>query len=56
MILSDKQLDKLMKELGEILIPKQIQQIQSHMSSILREFGRLRTSRDMWRKRAEEKQ
>ncbi len=49
MLISDEELDKVMKELGEILQPKQINKIQSLMVSVFRQVEELRKSRDNWK-------
>jgi len=49
MLLEDKELDKVMSDLANIINPKAMVKLISHMSSIHRKVEDLRLSRDKWK-------
>ena len=51
MIQSDKQLNKIYKELDKIFGEKAVTKIKSHIYSLWRKIEDLETSREMWKNR-----
>ena len=50
----DERINKTLKEISEILNPKPFERLKSHLSSLYRDIGDLRKSRDKWRRKFEE--
>ena len=50
----DFEIDKTLKELGEILAPKALVKLCSHIYSLTRQIEDLRASRDNWRNKYEQ--
>ncbi len=47
----DKNLKKTLKEIAEIINPKPMERLSSHLNSLFRQMNDLTTSRDMWKER-----
>lgn len=54
MIVKDRELNKLFLDIRELLQPKEVDKLLSHMMSIYRRVEDLRESRDNWKKKYEE--
>ena len=53
MLLEDEELGDVLKELANLLNPKAMERLYSHLNSITILMGKLRKSRDNWRKKYE---
>jgi hypothetical protein len=53
MIVKDRELNKLFLDIRELLQPKEVDKLLSHMMSIYRRVEDLRESRDNWKKKYE---
>jgi len=45
----NKDIFKTIKELGDLLHPKALTKLESHLTSLLRQIEQLRESRDRWK-------
>ena len=50
----DENINQTLKELTEILHPNALVRLNSHINSLIRDIGDLRTSRNNWKKKYQE--